>query len=534
MIVLLMCATLLPAQKNDAFQTAMYMEKWQKAVTFQEERCKTAPTDWLDWLQMADAYNAASRPIDAKTALQNAAKYASQSAHTHIIAGRIALLDARQDEAILQFKKAVKAGKKDVATLRLIGESWLYGPRRDLRRAETLLLDAQRGDNHDFLTHMNLGYCYKAQLDGGKALVYFDLAQAIRPDDPLPALMSALAYKSAKVEARQLEYLDKALAIDPQCREALRQKAELFYYKRRNYEAAAESYASLFKINPKAPITDKMAYVNCLFLTKQYEPTIAWVEKIIGEDGSRNYLRRLAAYSHYEMGNFEKGKSIMDEYFQHVATEKIISQDYEYYAKFLQKENQDSLAAVYYEKAIELDPTRWDLYAEIGSIRYKAKDYLGAAEAYERRLDSMTTRTALDYYQVGIARYMLRDSVNYERAAGYFAKVCDIVPYKTIGWLMQAKALSKLEPDVETYPERVGEFGKAKEAFVQFVEIAERQPDKHKKDLVSAYEYLAYYYILQKDAEPVQAYHQKILALEPANETALGIAGWLQRVEAED
>lgn len=126
-------------------------------------------------------------------------------------------------------------------------------------------------------------------------------------------------------------------------------------------------------------------------------------------------------------------------------------------------------------------------------IRYKSKNYLGAAEAYEHRLDSLTRRTALDYYQIGLARYMLQDSANYVLAAGYFAKVSEIVPDKTIGWMMQAKVLSKLEPDVEAYPEQVGEFGKAKEAFEHFVAIAALQPDKHKKDLISAYEYLSYY-----------------------------------------
>lgn len=532
--IILLFATLLPAQKSDAFQTAMYMEQWQKAVTVQEARANATSTDWLAWLYLSDAYNAANRPMDAQTALQNAAKHSTVATDQYIINGRLALLAGHYDEAVEQFKKAAKSGKKEVAALRLIGESWLYGPKSEFHRAETQLLAAQHRDSRDFQTLMDLGYCYKMLSDGGKALVQYDLAQALAPDNPLPALMSAMAYKSAKVEPKQLEYLNKALSLDPRYPQALRQKAELFYYQKRDYPAAALVYAQLFEINPKAPIADKMAYVNCLFLTKQYEPTIAWVEKIISEDGSRNYLRRLSAYAHYETNLFAEGKTIMDTYFKQVKSEKIIPQDYEYYAKFLQQERQDSLAAIYFEKAIELDPARWDLYNEIGSIRYKSKDYLGAAEAYEHRLDSLTRRTALDYYQIGLARYMLRDSANYVLAAAYFAKVSEIVPDKTIGWMMQAKVLSKLEPDVETYPERVGEFGKAKEAFEHFVAIAALQPDKHKKDLISAYEYLSYYYILQKEAAQVRAYQEHLLMLDPTNETAVGIAGWLETAANED
>lgn len=66
-------------------------------------------------------------------------------------------------------------------------------------------------------------------------------------------------------------------------------------------QGAADTYSRLIQLNPQASVNDKMLYANSLFLTKQYEPTIAWVDKIIGEDGSRNYLRRLSAYSYYEL-----------------------------------------------------------------------------------------------------------------------------------------------------------------------------------------------------------------------------------------
>lgn len=534
-VALFLFAELLYAQKTDAFRTAMYMEKWPEAVTIQEERCKTNSEDGLNWLYLADAYNAAHRPADAKIALQKAILHTTQSAYQYAAEGRLALLDGQQKKAVTQFEKVAKAGKKDIVALRLIGEAWLYGSSRDLQQAEEALHQALRRDNRDFQTHLALGYCYKEMVNGGEALIQYDQAQAIQPESPLPALLSTLVYKSANVETKQLEYLDKALRLDPQFQEAWQQKGELLYYKRRDYQGAAEAYARLIELNPQASVNDKMLYANSLFLTKQYEPTIMWVEKIIGEDGSRNYLRRLSAYSYYETGNFEKGKAIMDEYFARVDTGKIITQDYEYYAKFLQKESQDSLAAVYYEKAIGLDSSRWELYGDIGAIRYKTADYRGAAEAYERRLDSLVKgRTALDYYQIGIAHYMLHDSVHYVRAAEYFTLVCEIVPDKTIGWLMLSRTLSKLEPDMEKYPERTSEFGKAKDAFDHFVEIAETEPDKHQKDLVAAYEYLAYYYMLQKDTKEAESYVGKLLILDPTNESAGNINGWLETASTDE
>lgn len=533
--LLLMLPMFIVAQKTNVFQTAMYVENWQKAVNTQEKFVEISPDQWLSLFHLSDAYNAVNRPLDAEKTLKMPLIQTAPEAYKIIAAARIALIHEEQELAAKLFKKAEKAGKKDVVARRTLGESWLYGRSRDLHKAEQLLLNAQKLDARDFLTQMDLGYCYKAMSDGGKALLHFDFAQAIQPQNALPALMSAMVYKSGKVEAKQLEFLDKALTLDPQYIEALRQKGEYFYYKKRDYKAAADIYAQLLALRPKAPIADKMTYVNSLFLTKQYELTIEWVDKIIGEDGSRNYLRRLSGYSYYETGDFEKGKAIMDDYFARVNSDKIIPKDFEYYGKLLQQDNQDSLAAVYYEKAIELDPARWDLYAEIGSIRYKAKDYLGSAEAYEHRLDSLDSRSALDYYQVGLARYMLRDSASYVLAAQYFGKVSEIVPEKTIGWIMMAKSLSKLEPDVETYPEQAGLFGKAKDAFEHFIQLAEQDTTgKHTKDLISAYEYLAYYYILHKDVDNVKRFVAKLQTLDGDSDVVAGMLEWIQSEPADD
>ncbi len=532
---LLLSANLLSAQMADPFQTAMHMEQWTKAISIQEERCKTAPEDWLNWLYLADAYHAAKRSPEALTTLKKAVRFTSHPAYQHLINARLALYDGQKQNAINQFEKAAKAGKKDVLALRLIGAAWLFGQTRDLQQAEAALQRAQRRNNRDFQTRLDLGYCYREMSDGGKALVQYDLAQAIQPENPLPALLSARVYKIAKVDVKQLEYLEKALRLNPEFQDAWQQKGELLFYNMRDYPGAADAYAQLIRLNPQVSVNEKMQYANSLFLNQQYEQTIAWVDKIIGEDGSRNYLRRLSAYSYYETGDFEKGKTILDEYFARVDSSKIISQDYEYYAKFLQKEDQDSLAAVYYERAIRSDSSRWELYDEVGQIRYKIKDYLGAAEAFEQRLDSLTkNRKALDYYRVGIARYMLQDSANYERASEYFKRVCEIVPDQSIGWLMLAKTLSKLEPDVETYPERSAAFGKAKDAFEHFVEIAKNEPDKNKKDLITGYEYLTYYYMLQKNTETVQDYLDKLLALDPDNESVEGITGWLETASTEN
>ena len=533
-ILLLFTGFFLTAQNNDAFLAALFTEQWAKAAGIQEQQSKTDPSNWMVWADLANAYNAASRPLDAKTALQQAARLNQNDAYKYILEGRIALAEDRTADAAKLFDKAAKSGRKDVRTHRLIGESWLYGRHRDLKLAADALQDAYKRDHNDFYTLMDLGYYYIATADGGTALTYFDQAQSVMPANALPALMSAVTYKNAKLPEKQLQYLEKAITLSPGFEAAIRQKAELLYYGKRDYEQAAAAYARLLEINPNTSVEDKMAYVNSLFLTKKYDETIVWIEKIIREDSSRNYLRRLAAYSKYETGDYVTGKIMLDDYFAHVDSTKIIPQDYEYYARFLQQDKQDSLAATYFEKAVAMDSSRWELLADIGALRYKTADYQGAVNAYEKRLDSLQTRTALDYYQVGVAHYMLQDSAAYERAAGYFTKVAEIVPDKTTGWLMLAKTLSKLEPDVETHPELLSQFGRAKDAFEHFVSIAEPNPENYKKDLVAAYEYLAYYYLVNKEPDKVASFQEKLIVLDPGNQIAADLVDWLKSAENQD
>lgn len=534
MAVTLLCASLLHAQKNDPFQTALYLEKWQDAVRIGKQKAAASPADAYVLTDLATACVAAGQTAEGKTSLEDALKTDPQPALSYVINARLSLLAGNTVDATKWFKKAAKAGKKDVNILRLIGESWLFGKTHNWSNAEEALLNALHRNNRDFRTLMDLGYCYLSKGIGGKALVQFDLAQNSMPDNPLPAFMSSVAYRIARVDEKQLEYLDKALRIDPDFKEAMRRKAEFFYYQKHDYAAAESAYALLIQRHPDVPVTDQLAYVNCLFLDRKYDQTIEWVNKIIQQDDSRNYLRRLSAYSNYETGHYAQGKMIMDDYFKQVAPDKIIPQDYEYYGKLLQKESQDSLAAIYYEKAIAMDSSRWNLYAEIGAILYKSRDYAGAAAAYGHRLDSLETRTALDYYQAGLANFMVRDSASLEKAAEYFTRVSDIVPDKTIGWLMLAKTRSKQEPDLEAHPELSDQFGKAREAFERYIELAKSDPEKNRKDLIAAYEYMAYYYVVQEEPEQVASYNQLLLALDPENETAKGIAEWLDAKDSGD
>jgi hypothetical protein len=104
-----------------------------------------------------------------------------------------------------------------------------------------------------------------------------------------------------------------------------------------------------------------------------------------------------------------------------------------------------------------------------------------------------------------------------------------MTPAAGIGWLWSGKAASKLEVDVQidTSAANIAKFGVAKPYYDKYIEIAGVDPVKNKKDLIAAYEYVSYYHFLRKEDAQARTFIGKLLELDPANATGVGLKGVL-------
>ncbi|MCK7525612.1 MAG: hypothetical protein MZV64_52415 [Ignavibacteriales bacterium] len=64
------------------------------------------------------------------------------------------------------------------------------------------------------------------------------------------------------------------------------------------------------------------------------------------------------------------------------------------------------------------------------------------------------------------------------------------------------------------------ENGLAKPFYEKFIELAKRDQEKFKKELIESYSYLGYYYYLQQDNQKSKAVWQEVLLIEPDNKQA--------------
>ncbi len=521
-LVALVYAQFAAAQSHADGMAAMQMKNWDKAISIYTALTKANPNDQTAFLTLGNAYLAKGDKDKAKTAFDAGFNAKADSPLAYVANGRILLLQGNIVGADEQFKKAAKYGKKDSNVLRQAGESFLYAPpgvKPNFVRAEEFLKMAYEANSKDFTALMTLGYAYKEMPNGGLAAQQYELAEALDPKNPLPKYMLALVYRAAKLSDKYVDYLDRTIAISPKYTPALRSKAEHFYTTKK-WEKAAEASKALIMGGDDVTVDDEMQLANTLFITKDYPGSITLVEKIIQKDGSKNYLRRLLGYSYYETGDYPKGLDIMNDYFTKVTPDKVLPSDYLYLGRLMVKTKGDTIAAINnLKKGNEIDSSLWTVNKEIAELYYAKKDYCNSAVSYQMYLDSVPKVEATDVYKLGAAQYFCDDSLRYQKALKTFLRVTEMVPTAPIGWYWSARAATKLEPDVQTFPDSVATFGHAKLYWDTYVALPAVEKVKNKKELVEAYSYLSYYHYLKGDAASTEANATKLLELDPANQT---------------
>ena len=158
-----------------------------------------------------------------------------------------------------------------------------------------------------------------------------------------------------------------------------------------------------------------------------------------------------------------------------------------------------------YAKALTYDPEDKALLNEIANSCYNYRRYDEAAKTWSK-LIALGKNDITDYMQVGRAYYV---GEKYKSADSIFSIVLKMSPEYIPAYVYIARTYSKMEADAKT--------GLAKPKFEAVIEKAGLDSAKYSRELMEAYGYLGYHYMQNENAGRAKAYYNRMITLEPNN-----------------
>ena len=505
------------------------------------------------------AYYRAGFPIVAKPLLISEIETnVASRAETCFNLGNIYFSDNQLDSAAFYFNKGLVADPSN--SLNSIGLTMLkiksdaVGAENDFKN---ILKLKQNKKNINIYIAIANAYLFNGVLDN--AVVYQEKAKEIKTKDAqVYVLLGDIEFAKKNIGEACKNY-DQAIYFDDKCKEAYikyarayrivnpnlaieklntlkakeptfllvdRELADIYYAKNTiaDYTTAAELYENYLK-SGNTNIADLTKYAFTLFLKGDFTKSLEVTNLGLGKAVRNPVFNRLAMYNNVDLKKPDDALKAADLFFNQTDKPEFTFLDYRYYGQAFRDKNQIDLAIPQYEKALQLDSTKTDLWKDISDMYSKKRDYNKSIIAYTKYMstlkeDEKTSDIYMQfskmYYGLGTADSTLNAAskkVALIKADSLFGQVALKEPTNYRGNFWRARTNSALDPETEK--------GLAKPYYDQTVSLLESKADsKYYPILVECYSYLGYYYLVQKDNVGSLVYWNKILALDPANVNA--------------
>ena len=303
-----------------------------------------------------------------------------------------------------------------------------------------------------------------------------------------------------------LKCYNQAVKLDSAFATVYRERGDLLLFWPRYKAAIADYKKYLSMINSP---TAREKYAQALYLTKEYKMAIDEMNQVQKKDSSSIMIFRLLGYSYYEAGDYILGLKNMENFLakQKVKDKpKLIAQDYQYYGKLLGKttgREDDGIQQI--NKAIAMDSSNSEAYGDDATIYFKTKRFAESAKYYGFKIRKSKKVNVLDYNLMGQAFFRDKD---FKKADSCYALMATDYPIFSNDW----RGRCNFEMENKEKPE-----GKAKPFYETVIKLATAEPEKNKKELISAYTYLGSYYFNQKNYDCAKIIFMKLLELDPNN-----------------
>jgi tetratricopeptide (TPR) repeat protein len=439
------------------------------------------------------------------------------------------LLKSNPKEAENLFSIALKKDKKDVNVLVAIAQAYYDNGMKD--KGEKYLADARKVNKKAPAIYILQGDLV-AKTNVGEAAGNYAQAINFDPNCTVAYIKTAQVYETVNPSLAE-EMLIKAVEINPTYTLAYKYLGEI-YSRGGQYNAAIDVYKKYFA-QGAYDVQDLTRYAAALYFTGKYDEAKTLINEGIAKAPNNFVLNRLLMYSYLQSKDYTNGLTAAEKFFAlPKGDSEYIVQDYMSYGELLSKNERLSEALEQYDKAIKLDPSKSTVYKEIAIACKDAKQYADAAKYYQEyvnKADSTVVET-MDYFNLGQVAYNAGrptlESTNPEEQAvaleymqqadKAFAVVTQRVPDSYLGYLWRGNVTGAIDL-VEKYVNGLG-----KPYYEKVIELLLAKGDTTNNGLLTAYQYLAYYYYLTyektnnpEDKAQIKSYSEKILQLDATN-----------------
>jgi len=432
---------------------------------------------------------------------------------------------------------------KDQNVLIRAGEMYTLEETNDPAEAIRLLTIADEKDkkNENAEIEMLMGDAYFLKNDGGNAISKYENALTIAPNLAEANYKIGRLYLRGKNYTKAQEYFKLAVQNDPEFAPTYRAYADALANSRA-YKAAATNYELYVQKSGTTDPEQLLDVARYKFLAQDYQGAISYLDQLKGKINNP-IIDRMYGWAYSALGKNQESVESLNRFIS-TAPQKVIYDDYKYLGRAygqLGTPEGDSLSVVNLEKAAPQDTTE-NLYREIGEKYYKTKRYDRASQYYAKTITNDKKPQNNDFLWLGLANYQYAPRVGRDSSAAPM-DTAQIRVVKQQYYLRADSAFAqmaqRIEADGKKYPlayyyraganyyaypnDRDKAASQAGPLYEKFIEqaMAPDSSDKtdYKKYLVTSYKALAGFSILKKDDTKAKEYFEKVLAIDPNDES---------------
>jgi tetratricopeptide (TPR) repeat protein len=521
------------AQTLEQGKQLLYYERYASAQSAFEKILAANPNniDAVYWLGQTMIHRRDTRDTAGAKALYQKMLATNGNAPLLLVGiGDVELLYGDKTDSRQRFETAISLTKeKDINVLNAVAYANIDAKAGDPNYAiQKLTLATQIKRFNDPETYVLMGDAYRRLLDGGNAVLNYQKALGLNPKLAEAEMKIGIIYLTQNNREFFLPAFESAVTMDPAYAPAYEQLF-LYWYLRDVNKAAV--YLDKYAANSDQGPDLEYMKAGMLYVSGKVPEARTRAQQLITQYGNNVSPRmyRLVAYASDSLGDYTTAREAMTNFLAKADSTMLLPTDFEEYGKIYGKLSDSvtrNMAFQYYAKAISMDTVDTDkqkFAAEALELAKQLHNKQAAAMLSGAMYKSIKNPSNSDLFKYGTANY---SAGNYKTADSIFCGAYESkYPNEIFGYLWCARSLQAQDDSLNSK-------GLAVDAYLKLAQFARSSPDsaKYKTQVVGAYFYLASYYNdVKKDKAKAIEYMQKVLEVDPTNESARKVVDMLSK-----